>query len=74
MRTLYILLFISLYPAAECFAQHDPLNSWSFGGYSREQPDVLSTMSNISSLAEIRQAEIAPGGLRRYGVPELDMY
>lgn len=74
MRTLYILLFISLSHTIDCFAQHEPLNNWSAGGYSREQPDIFSTINNVSSLAEIRQIEIALGGMRRYGLPELDMY
>lgn len=75
MRILYTLLFISfLYHPLECFPQHDPLNSWSAGGYGREQPDIFSTINNVSSLAEIRQMGIALGGMRRYGLPELDTY
>ncbi|PZR24145.1 MAG: hypothetical protein DI535_22710 [Citrobacter freundii] len=74
MRTLYTLLFISLCHVVDCFAQHDPLNTWSVGGYSRKPPDVLSSVNNVSSIAGIRQMEIALGGLKRYGLPELDLY
>gem|GEM_PF-6790027 len=73
MRTLLILLFIVL-SAAVCRAQHDPLDNWNAGAYSRYQADIFSSFSNVAALPEIREAGVAVTGLRRYGLPEMGVY
>jgi hypothetical protein len=74
MRTLYIFLFMYFCNTVDGHAQQGPLDGWSQGNYSRAQADVFSTFSNLPALAEIRRAGIAAGGLKRPGLPELDVY